>query len=337
MIDWSKSYTSLWRIFKVNADTWQDGDLVGKADGLSITRTADGALIESGSLQTSSSIEDGWYRVVMLADQNGAAERVELCTMLFEASGGTYGDQRYEALGRSVLYPASTKRLLSGSYILAGADGAAYAGRLLAGSTPAPVVVEGSFALNDTMVHELDSTVLEAVWAVLNAGGFCIQIDGRGVIHVRPQPTDAALELSNLNARLLMPIVEYSDSRVEVPNRLTAINGARSATVENNDPSSPVSTVRRGYTVDVVEQDAMPVNGETIDAYAARRLRQLSTYSDERTYTREYWPGVLPYDIVKGSIPSVGLDGDMRVVSQSLRCGAGITVTERAVKEVPLW
>lgn len=337
MIDWSKSYTAFWRVFKVNTDTWQDGDVIAKMDSLSITRTADGELIESGSLEASSEIEDGWHRVVMIAEQDGNTERVEICTMLFESNGGTYGDDRHEALGRSVLYPASTQRLLAGSYILSGADGADYAAKLLRSATPAPVEVEGSFTVNETIVHELDSTVLEAVWSVLNAGSFCIQIDGHGTIHIRPRPTTTALELNSLNARLLMPTIEYRDSRVEVPNRLTAISGSRSATAVNEDPSSPVSTVNRRYFVDVVEQDAIPVNGETIDAYAVRRLKQLSTYSDERTYTREFYPDVYPYDIVEGSIPRVGLDGKMYVVSQSLECGAGVVVTERAVKEVALW
>ena len=52
---------------------------------------------------------------------------------------------------------------------------------------------------------------------------------------------------------------------------------------------------------------------------------------------REWYPGVLVGSVVRGSVSSVGLDGDMRVERQSITCGAGITVEERAVKEVKAW
>ena len=58
---------------------------------------------------------------------------------------------------------------------------------------------------------------------------------------------------------------------------------------------------------------------------------------DARTYVREWYPGVMVGPIVRGSVASVGLDGDMRVERQSITCGAGITVEERAVKEVKAW
>ena len=63
----------------------------------------------------------------------------------------------------------------------------------------------------------------------------------------------------------------------------------------------------------------------------------MSTVRDERTYTREWWPGVHPGDIVRGSLASAGLDGDMRVSAQSFECGAGIVVTENAYGEVRTW
>jgi hypothetical protein len=34
---------------------------------------------------------------------------------------------------------------------------------------------------------------------------------------------------------------------------------------------------------------------------------------------------------------SVELDGDMRVITQRLKCGAGIEVSERAAQEVATW
>ena len=337
MIDWSKSYTAHWRVFKVNLDTWQDGEQIGKVDAASIERTSDGRLLESGRMQTASPIEDGYYRIVLTAVQDGATERVELSTMLYEGTGGSHDGKRHEAVGRSVLYPASAKRLLAGAYAHEGADGAAYAARLLEGAIGAPVEVDGSFTLGGDVVHGFGATVLDAAWDVLDRGGWCMQVDGHGTVHVRPKPTGPVLELNRANARLLMPGIEYADDHASIPNRFTAVAGERSATAVNDDPASIVSTVSRGFVVDEVEDGAVPVDGETLDAYAMRRLRELSTLSDARTYSREFHPGVLPFSVVRGSIADAGLDGDMRVRSQSLECGAGVKVTEKAIKEVSLW
>ena len=57
--------------------------------------------------------------------------------------------------------------------------------------------------------------------------------------------------------------------------------------------------------------------------------------SEKYSYTREYAPDVYAYSIVKASIN--GMMGDLRVTSQSIECGHGITVQEKAEKEVALW
>lgn len=338
-MDYSKSYAARWHVYKVNTDTWADGEPLANVDSVEITRTADGSLLESGSMVISEDFENGYYRLVMVAEQDSEVERVEIGTFLFECHSGNfnYGTSSHSAEGHSVLYPASTTRLLAGAYAPAGVDGADYARRILEAAISAPVEVQGSFTLNENVVHELGSTVLDAAWAVLLAGGFVMQITGHGTVVICPMPTKPVLALNNANARLLMPGVDFQDDMTEIPNRYTAINGEQSVTVTNNLEDSIVSTVNRGYVNDVVDNDATPCNGETLDSYARRRLRELSLMSDARTYTREWADGVLPYSLVEASMPSVGLEGNLRVVSQSLTCNYGITVQEQAIKEVQLW
>ena len=87
--------------------------------------------------------------------------------------------------------------------------------------------------------------------------------------------------------------------------------------------------------MDEVDESPTPVNGESLEAYAVRRLEEMSILENERSYTREYTPGVYLYDIVRGSIP--GLEGDMWVKDQTVNCGKGITVEEKAVRKEALW
>ena len=214
-------------------------------------------------------------------------------------------------------------------------DGAEYAAELLRNAVNAPVSVEGSFILNDYLVHDIGSSVLEAAWNVLKAGNFIIQLDGRGVIHIRPMPTDPSLILDNSSLGIMMSEISFATDISDVPNRYIVIVDNNKTIAVNNDPESVISIARRGYCVDHVDESPTAINGETLSAYANRRLRELSVEKEEKTYTREYAADVHLYSIVRASID--GMTGDYRINSQTVECGKGITVQEKAVKEVPLW
>lgn len=339
-MDWSQSYAASWRIFRVNRRTWADAEQVDNIDSVSVTRTADGSLLESASFELTGDFTEDYYRIVMTAEQSGEVTRVDVATLLFNISSGKYdyGVNVQTAEGHSVLYPASTTTIMAGEYAPAGVDGASYAAKLLQDAINAPVEVEGGFTLNDHVVHEIGTSVLDAVWSVLEAGpdgGYIIQIDGRGVVHIRPQPKDPALLIDSTNAALLTNEINFTTDESDVPNRYVVIDGASRTVAENNDPDSPISYINRGYYVDEVDESPTPVNGETLSAYATRKLKEMSVRQDERTYTREYHPDVNLYSIVRASID--GLEGDLKVKSQTLTCNYGITVNEKAVREVSLW
>lgn len=336
-MDWSSSYTAKWRVYRVNRDTWADAEALSKVDSVNLSRTADGSLLESAGMELSGEFNSDYYRIVMIAEQGGEVERVDVATLLFDVSGGRVdrGNTSYSVEGFSVLYPASVTAVTIGEYAPAGVNCAEYARELLEKSINAPVEAEGSFTLNDHIVHELGATVLSAVWSVLDAGNFVIQIDGRGVVHIMPKPTDPALVLSDDNQGLLMNGVDFSDNMSEIPNRYVVADDNMITIAENNNAQSPVSTVARGYSVDIIDTAPTLINGETYAEYADRMLRQSTVLKDERSYKREYAPDVYPYSIVRGSID--GVQGDLLVQSQTINCGNGITVDERAAREVSLW
>lgn len=336
-MDWSQSYSATWRIFRVNRKTWADADKLSKVDSVSITKTSDGDLLESGSLETTGDFQTDYYRIVMTAEQGGDIQRVDVATLLFESTGGNidYGRTAYSVEGRSVLYPASTTAVTTGEYAPAGVDGVSYAANLLRSAINAPVETEGSFTLNENLVHEIGSYVIDAVWDVLNAGGYVMQIDGRGVVHIRPKPTEPSLVLSNLNIGLLANGIDFDADISKVPNRYIVVRDNYMTIASNDDENSEISTVNRGYMVDEVDESPTPVNSETDAEYANRRLREMSVMTDSRSYEREHAPNVYPYSLIRASID--GLTGDLRVVSQNITCGNGITVKEKAEREISLW
>ena len=336
-MDYRQSYSASWRVFRVNRDTWADREQLRSVDSVSITRTANGQLIESGSFELTGDFDPDYYRIVMTVEQGGEVERVDVATLLFNTKDGTYdyGRTVQKADGFSVLYPASTTAVIAGEYAPAGADGAQYAAKLLRETINAPVEVEGSFILNEHIVHKIGCWVIDAVWSVLDAGNFVIQIDGRGVVHIRPKPKDPALILDSNNMRLLTNGINFTSDISSIPNRYVVIDDSNRTIAVNNDSQSEVSTVCRGYCVDMVDEQPKPINGETYGAYAERRLKEKSVMKDERSYSREYAPDVYVYSIVRASIN--GLEGDLRVTSQAIKCDKGITVAEKAEREVQLW
>lgn len=336
-MDWTRSYTSTWRVFRVNRKTWADAELLRKVDGASVSRTADGNVLESGSLEVSGEFESDYYRIVMTAEQGGELKRVDVATLFFEVKGGSidFGFTTHDVDGFSVLHPAETTAVTLGEYAPAGVDGVQYAAELLRSAINAPVETEGSFILNDHVVHELGSSVIDAVWAVLDAGGYIMQIDGRGVVHIRPKPTEPALIINNATIRRLSNNIDFDADMSSIPNRYVVIDDTNVVVAENNDPESIVSTVSRGFYVDVVDTSPTPVNGKTLKEYAHDRLKELSVMKDERSYEREFAPDAYLYSLVRASID--GLQGDLRITSQSVNCGNGITVNEKAYKEIALW
>lgn len=336
-MNWSESYSASWRVFRVNRLTWADGEMLSSVDSVSLSKTADGKLLESGSMELTGEFQTDYYRIVMTAEQGSEIERVDVATLLFDVNGGTvnYGTTASKVSGYSVLYPASTMAVTTGEYAPAGVDGVIYVRDLLQSAINAPVVTEGSFTLNDHIVHELGSSVIDAVWSVLDAGDYILQVDGHGTVHIRPKPTEPSLIIDSTNAGLLSNGIEFDSDVSEIPNRYIVIDSGSIVTAVNADTNSPVSTVTRGYNIDVIDKSPTPIDGETYSEYANRRLHQASMLKDTRSYTREYAPNVFPYSIIRGSID--GLLGDYRVESQSIECGNGITVNEKASMETSLW
>lgn len=344
MLDWRRSYASTWRVYAVNPATWADADPISGVSSVSVTRDASGAapLIDSGSISVTNATElpRGYYRIVMYATQDGTTDRIDVATLEFVRMKGSvnYGVSTDSITGYSVLYPASTLDLDPGQYAPAGANGAEYAASLLRLNCIAPVVVDGpGFALATNVVPSGDVTALQLAWEVLAAGGYTMQVHGDGEIHILPRPTEPAIELDAVNAALVRPGIDYTDTYDGIPNRLRVTEGSLLAVAVNDSIESPTSRLSVGYWIDASESNPVRTEGETLDAYALRALHERSVVTQERTYKRKWWPDVYPGDIARGSIASVRLDGDLRITRQALACGAGIEVTERAQMEVSTW
>lgn len=340
-MDWRRGYGSEIVVYRVNPMTWADGDAIDGVASVDISSESNG-LVQSGSIkmdiERGVTFEEGYYRSVMYATQDGVRERVPIATTICNSasSDDTHAMSSINVTARSVLYPASTNKLESGSYAPAGVDGIQFVADMLRRCINAPVRTVGSFTLVDPIVFNLGSSVLDSSWMVLEAGESAITIDGSGVVTVTTMPSEPSLLLDDANASLLHNQVTSDTDTSEVCNRFIAYQNGETAIATDVDPNSATSYPSRGYWVDQFDSSPKRINGETLDSYARRMLSISMAYDVTRTYKREYWPNVMPSSLVRASVASVGLVGDMRVERQKLSYNHGIIVEETARLE-RLW
>lgn len=342
MTDWAGSYAIEYRLYRVDDRTWAEAETVSVLRSAHIERTAE-SQIESASLMvTGEGLETGYYRLSALVEQDGITEQHHLGTYQCLASGSesNRGIDAVTVVGRSVLYPAKAKRFDRGCSAPVGCDGVDFAASMLEPLLKAPVMASGSFRLESGYTFEIGSSVLDGIWRVLNAGGWCIQISGAGSVSVVPKPSQPSLVLDGAGTSLLLPSIKSEADYSNVFNTYTAIDGINHVKIINDDPASPTSTVSLGFENDApFDVSPMRIDGETLASYAARKLAESSVIKKSRVYSREYQPSVLPFSIVRGTRQSVGTDADMRVYRQAIdvQRGSRLKVTEQANSEVRTW
>lgn len=337
-MDWNRGYTATFELVKVNPRTWADSDRVGGLLSATVTRDSDGdcPLLESGTFEVDGDFSHGWHRLNMRTEQDGATELWPIATLLLESGEETRdrGVTTRKVDGRSVLQPAADRVVTVGTYAPQGADGALYAAQLLSDCIPAPVLVDGGFTLDSNYVFEPGTSHLQCAWALLGAAGWCMRIAGDGTVLVSAKPDAPSMLLDRANSASVEPGATVTVDWSGVPNRYYAVEDGQFAEAVNDDPASEASTVSRGRYVDVYDSSPTRVDGETLASYAQRKLVEASTLLCKVGYTREYRPDVVPFDVVRSSIDELGAVGDLRVISQTLTCGTGLTVEETSGWEV---
>ena len=332
MLDYTRGYTSTWRVREIDPETWLPGNVVEGIDSVTVKReTGDSApLLESGEMELTGKLPEGWYRIEALSSQGGMHELGAVATMLFAPDGAEWSHSTWggKMTGRSVLAPAAEKMFAPGRYAPKGCDGAEFAASLLRECVHAPVRVDGSFELSEHVVFDLGSSYLDGAWAVLNAANWCMQISGDGTVAIMAQPEEPALTLDHASESMLMPTFSTSLPIEDVPNVFRAYDGGLEAEAVNDDPESPTSTVSRGRRIEAVEDSPSRINGETLQACARRRLAELSEIHETMDVTREFARGVLPYSAVRVELHGPDVIGDYRVMAQTITCSHGIQVGE---------
>lgn len=329
-MDWSKGLSASYHITVVDVRTWTDIERI-EITGGKISKTATG-LRESASIDHATIGGEGerWIRVWLDTRQAGDAEHTAMFTgIAYPPSVKFDGNAVERQLDcYSVLKPADDVDLRRGWYAPAGANGAELVRSMLREVTPAPVrIVDVSEDLQQSIIAEDNENVLSMVDKILNAVGMRIRITGLGEIEIRALPKGESAEFG-LGNDVIELAVEVEKDWFALPNVFRAISDDMTAVARDDAEDSTLSTVTRGREVWMTESNCDLSEGESIEEYALRRLREEQERATKVSYSRRYDPDVQVGDLVRLSYPAQGLQGLYKVEEQSIELEYAARVDE---------
>jgi hypothetical protein len=335
-MDWNKGFSARFYVSEVDPKTWKDIDRI-EITGGSTSSTDDGlrnaADIDCTDFDRS---REMYVRIWMDARQEGELpEHVALFTGLASAPDremdGTRRDDKIQLC--SVLQPCQDVLLPRGWYAPAGTL-ASVLFRDLLSVTSAPVEIQGETpALSDHIVAEDGENHLTMVEKLLTAIGWRMSIKGDGTILIRPMPTDAEVIFDPLTNDCIETKIKDSYDWKNAPNVFRASTATRSVTAMDTDETSMLSVPRRKRQIWMEESDCKLNDGESLESYAERRLKEEQAVRRKLSYTRRFRPDLLVSDVVDLRYPAQDIYGYFAITSQNITLGYGAPVSE----EVTAW
>lgn len=329
-MDWNKGFTAACYMSVIDRDTWRDAGRI-EITGGSISRSDEG-LMQSARVDCVDydQSEERWIRIWMDARQGGAAEHVALFTGLAVSPDRDINGRltTNEVTCYSVLKPAKDILLPRGWYAPAGANGAELAARLLT-VTPAPKTVEeGSPLLQNTYIAENGESNLSMAQKILDAINWRIRIEGDGTINICRKARAVTESFDNLANDCIEPKVRASYDWFSAPNVFRAVHGGRSAVAKDDSTDSIFSTHSRRREIWKEDSNCKLNTNESLEEYAARRLRELQNVTYSVSYDRRYNPSVIVSDWVRIHYPDQDISGVFIIKSQSIDISRGGKTSE---------
>lgn len=329
-MDWSKGFSASYYMAIIDKRTWNDASR-REITGGSISRSGSG-LRQSADIDCPG-YEPGteqWIRVWLDVRQNGAAEHVAVFTGL-ACSPSIKRDGNIKEIPLecySVLKPADDVMLQRGWYIAAGMNGAQMAASMLQEVIPAPVIVGGSSpALQQAIIAEDGETVLSMVDKILDAIGWQLRIDGMGTVTLR-EISDEPVATFGTDYDIVETEIQIEQDWFDCPNVFRAVSDDMTAIARDDSENSPLSTVTRGREIWMEETNCDMNDGESIEEYSIRRLKEEQQKSTRITYNRRFHPDVMTGDMIRLNYPAQELQGNYRVSDQTIQLEHGARTEE---------
>lgn len=332
-MNWNNGFTARYYVSEVDPTTWKDVDRLEITDG-SISVQNEG--LRNAADFTCKDYDrnrEVWVRVWLDARQTGDNAHVALFTGLASAPdreiNGNRSEQKIECC--SVLQPCQDVRLPRGWYAPTGTGVDLIITELLS-VTPAPVEIsENAPMLIAPIVAEDKENRLTMTDKILTAIGWRMSVKGDGTILIRPQPDSASAIFDPLENDCIETKIRDTYDWKSAPNVFRASTDTRSVTVMDTDENSPLSIPKRGREIWAEESGCNLNEGESLESYAERRLKEEQAARRKLSYTRRFRPELLVSDVVDLRYPAQDIYGNFSIESQSISLGYGAPVSEEVI------
>ena len=351
MPDWTKSMQQSYEYYIVDPGTWEDVELLDTVKSSTINRELDSETLGSATIDITKSVGECYIRVYLITIQNGVREKHPLGTFLVQTPSSSFNGKV-----RSVSMDAYTPLLELkenppplGYYISKGSNIMNEGARLAKEHARAPVVATvHESTLYNNFVANTDDTWLTFISDLISDAKYYLDLDETGRILFSPKQDTASLRpvwtYTDDNSSILASDISMDHDLYGIPNVVEVIysDDYRNfySEVVNDDPNSPTSTVNRGRKIikRITNPESIGIpTSSSLEEYAKRALKELSSVDYTITYTHGYCPVRLG-DCVRINYKRAGItDVKARVISQSIKCEPGCQVTEKATFTTKLW
>lgn len=351
MIDWTSSMQQSFEYFTVDPITWKDSKRINVVKSCTISRDSATETKGSASLDITQSLGECYIRVYLATIQNGEKNRHPLGTFLIQTPSSSF-DGKIENVTVDAYTPLLELKENPpplGYSISKNENIMDMAYRLTKEQVRAPVVETScSEILHDDFVANTDDTWISFLTDLMANAKYAYGLDEIGRILFLPKQDTASLQpvwtYNDDNSSILQPAISLDHDIYGIPNIVEVLysngSGYYYSKVVNDDPNSPISTVNRGreITYRVTDPDLKGVATEDqVEEYASQLLREMSSVEYTITYTHGYCPVRLG-DCVRLNYSKYNLINiKAKVISQSIKCEPGCSVTEKAVFPMKLW
>lgn len=333
-MDWNKGFSAHFYACEVDPKTWKDVRRIEITSG-NISSNNEGLRNAADINCTDFEWDREMYvRIWMDAKQEGeSSAHIAMFTGLASAPdrelNGAFRDDKIQLC--SILQPCQDVLLPRGWYAPAGALASVVLKELLS-STPAPVEIEGDTpALSDHIIAEDNENRLSMSEKILTAIGWRMSIKGDGTILIRPQPTVAAAIFDPVENDCIETKIRDSYDWKSAPNVFRATTEKNAVTAMDTDESSILSIPNRGREIWMEESDCNLNDGESLESYAQRRLKEEQAVRRKLSYTRRFKPDLFVSDIVDLRYADQDIYGYFSIESQSISLSSGAPVSEEVI------
>ena len=350
-IDWSQSMSQRFEYYEVDPNTWKDKRLIEGIVSTNINKDDESSTLETADIEIIDTLGECYIRVYLIATQGKVTEKIPFGTYLVQTPSSNFDGKvkNVSMTAYSPLIELKENPVPLGYTLLKNENIMENAYQIAKTNCRAPVVQTSSDkVLTENFVANTEDTYIDYLSDLIAQAKYKFDLDELGQILFSPIQKFETLQpvytFNDDNSSILLPEVTLKHDIYGIPNVVEVIctinNEIYTSVVKNEDPNSPTSIPNRGRIIThrVTDPDlhGLPTK-QQVDEYAEQLLSSLSSVEYTINFSHGYYPLRLG-DCVRLNYKKAELNNvKAKIISQSIKCGTGCTVSTTATFTKNLW